>query len=407
MRLAADAVAAAPSRLRQEVIRFKGELTGMHKEAVLLAVVSRSLLSTGRCIVFFSTKQRAHRAKILFGLAGLPPAAELHGDMTQAARLEGLERFRTGEAAFLLATDVAARGLDILGVETVINFDCPRDLSSYIHRVGRTARAGAKGLAITFVEDAHRMLIKEIVKKSGVELSQRVVPPQAVSSWYRKVEVMEEQVRKIYAEEGEEKELRRAEMEAQKASNMIEHEAEIYSRPPRTWFQSETQKKAASQHGKDTIVLDKKIEKKIEKNTAKSARRMERKIAAGKEQEESQRGRKNTLQSDTLTTRRLKALKASETAFREKGIPSGRAFKMATELLAPGGKKKKKGGGGKKTSELFGNEERDKPVSTGGRVYAGGARTQAARKSPKDLAKERTKKTKGGGFKSKSKHKRR
>ena len=66
-----------------------------------------------------------------------------------------------GEAAFLLATDVAARGLDILGVEAVVNFDAPDGLSAYLHRIGRTARAGAAGRAITFAEDADRPLLKE------------------------------------------------------------------------------------------------------------------------------------------------------------------------------------------------------------------------------------------------------
>lgn len=100
---------------------------------MLLALCSRTFAS-GRTIVFFSTKQRAHRMKILFGLGGLASAAELHGDMTQAARLQSLEAFRRGEAAFLLATDVASRGLDILGVETVINFDAPKQLPAYLHR---------------------------------------------------------------------------------------------------------------------------------------------------------------------------------------------------------------------------------------------------------------------------------
>jgi ATP-dependent RNA helicase DDX27 len=79
--------------LRQFQVRPSPEPQAAHKEAVLLALCSRTFAS-GRTIVFFQTKQKAHRLKILFGLAGLPPAAELHGDMTQAARLESLERFR-------------------------------------------------------------------------------------------------------------------------------------------------------------------------------------------------------------------------------------------------------------------------------------------------------------------------
>ena len=67
-----------------------------------------------------------------------------------------------GEVAFLLATDVAARGLDILGVEAVINFDAPAGLDGYLHRIGRTARAGEGGRALTFVEDGDRPLLKEV-----------------------------------------------------------------------------------------------------------------------------------------------------------------------------------------------------------------------------------------------------
>ena len=123
VRLAADAVAAAPALLRQQVVRLKGAAAGASKEAALLSLCARSFAS-GRCIVFCKTKQRAHRLKLLFGLCKLPPASELHGDMSQAARLEALEAFRTGAAAFLLATDVAARGLDILGVQVCFIFLC-------------------------------------------------------------------------------------------------------------------------------------------------------------------------------------------------------------------------------------------------------------------------------------------
>ena len=93
VRLAADPTAQAPRELTQEIIRLKGA-AATQKDAVLLALCARSFAS-GRTIVFFATKAAAHAAKILFGLGGLPAAAELHGDMTQAARLESLERFRT------------------------------------------------------------------------------------------------------------------------------------------------------------------------------------------------------------------------------------------------------------------------------------------------------------------------
>ncbi len=81
--LLTDMIAASIRHLLQELIRLRGAAAGS-KEAVLMALCARSLAG-GQAIVFFKTKQRAHRAKILFGLAGLPPAAELHGDMTQVS----------------------------------------------------------------------------------------------------------------------------------------------------------------------------------------------------------------------------------------------------------------------------------------------------------------------------------
>ena len=89
-------------------------------------------------------KKSTHRLRVLFGLAGLN-AVELHGDLSQRERLESLDRFRNGQADYLLATDVAARGLDIPGIETVINMNMPANFKSYLHRVGRTARAGRHG----------------------------------------------------------------------------------------------------------------------------------------------------------------------------------------------------------------------------------------------------------------------
>ncbi|MCW2820423.1 MAG: box helicase, partial [Marmoricola sp.] len=82
----------------------------------------------------------------------------LHGDMAQAARERALTRFREGKLQVLVATDVAARGMDVTGVTLVVNYTCPEDETTYVHRIGRTGRAGATGIAITFVDwaDLHR-----------------------------------------------------------------------------------------------------------------------------------------------------------------------------------------------------------------------------------------------------------
>jgi len=82
--------------------------------------------------------------KIVFGLLGLN-ATELHGNLTQLQRLESLESFRDRKTDFLLATDLASRGLDIAGIKTVINYDMPQLYQQYVHRVGRTARADQGG----------------------------------------------------------------------------------------------------------------------------------------------------------------------------------------------------------------------------------------------------------------------
>ncbi|MDK6779507.1 C-terminal helicase domain-containing protein, partial [Escherichia coli] len=78
-------------------------------------------------------------------------AAGIHGDLSQAKRMSVLKRFRKGKLDILVATDVAARGLDISGVSHVYNYDIPQDPDSYVHRIGRTGRAGQNGMSVTFV----------------------------------------------------------------------------------------------------------------------------------------------------------------------------------------------------------------------------------------------------------------
>jgi len=79
-------------------------------------------------------------------------ASPLHGDMQQVSREKALKRFREGKTKLLVATDVAARGIDVADVTHVVNYSCPEDEKTYVHRIGRTGRAGATGIAITFVD---------------------------------------------------------------------------------------------------------------------------------------------------------------------------------------------------------------------------------------------------------------
>ena len=108
-------------------------------------------------IVFTRTKRQAQRIADDLEERGFN-SAPLHGDMAQAAREKALTKFREGKLQVLVATDVAARGIDVTGVTHVVNYTCPEDEKTYVHRIGRTGRAGATGIAITFVDwaDLHR-----------------------------------------------------------------------------------------------------------------------------------------------------------------------------------------------------------------------------------------------------------
>ncbi|XP_009413015.2 DEAD-box ATP-dependent RNA helicase 28 [Musa acuminata AAA Group] len=252
VRLEADPSSKRPATLTEEFVRIR-RAREINQEAVLLSLCSKTF--TQKVIIFSGTKQAAHRLKIIFGLSGMK-AAELHGNLTQAQRLDALEQFRKQEVDFLIATDVAARGLDIVGVQTVINFACPRDYKSYLHRVGRTARAGREGYAVTFVTDDDRSLLKAIAKKAGSQLKNRIVAERPVAEWSKLVEQMEDQISTVLQEEREERALRKAEMEATKAENMIMHKEEIFSRPKRTWFATEKEKKALAKAAKASLGKD-------------------------------------------------------------------------------------------------------------------------------------------------------
>ncbi|KAF3786132.1 DEAD-box ATP-dependent RNA helicase 28 [Nymphaea thermarum] len=211
VRLAADPSMKRPSTLSEEVVRIRPTREA-NKEAILLSLCLRNFVN------------------------------------------KALELFRKQQVDFLIATDVAARGLDIIGVQTVVNFSCPQDINSYVHRVGRTARAGRGGHAVTFVTERDRSLLKGIVKKAGSKLLSRTVAETSVVKWCNWIEQMEDQVAEILQEEREERALRMAEMEAAKAEHMIEHKTEIFSRPKKTWFETGREKKLAAKAAKSREV---------------------------------------------------------------------------------------------------------------------------------------------------------
>ncbi|MFS0884275.1 DEAD/DEAH box helicase [Aeromicrobium sp. 179-A 4D2 NHS] len=104
-----------------------------------------------RVVIFTRTKRQAQRVADDLADRGFP-ASPLHGDMAQKAREKALDGFREGKVSILVATDVAARGIDVANISHVINYTCPEDDKTYVHRIGRTGRAGASGTAVTFVD---------------------------------------------------------------------------------------------------------------------------------------------------------------------------------------------------------------------------------------------------------------
>ncbi|KAF9270251.1 DEAD-domain-containing protein [Marasmius fiardii PR-910] len=283
--------------LVQEFVRVRAGKEA-ERSALLVTLCKRTFKSN--VIIFVRSKKLAHQLRIVFSLVGLK-SEELHGDLTQEQRLKALQQFRDGAVDYLLATDLASRGLDIKGIETVINYDMPGQLAQYLHRVGRTARAGAKGRSVTLVGEADRKMLKAAIKHGAGEdkVRHRIVPAEAVAKWVDRLDELKDEIAEILKEEKEEKQLRQAEMELKKGQNMIEHEAEIFSRPARTWFQSEKEKKATQALSKQEYeagraVMKQKVTKqdkpKRDKFTGLSRKAKRRKLAMEADNEDGDGG---------------------------------------------------------------------------------------------------------------------
>ncbi|MSQ88351.1 MAG: DEAD/DEAH box helicase [Betaproteobacteria bacterium] len=145
----------------------------VHKGRMLDVLLRESEVE--QSLVFTATKRAAESLSGELLGKGFGVGA-LHGDMRQRERSQMLQRLRDGKLKVLVATDVAARGIDVPGINLVVNYDAPRQAEDYVHRIGRTGRAGRAGVAVTFIGHTDRHLVRQIERFTGNVLSMMVIP---------------------------------------------------------------------------------------------------------------------------------------------------------------------------------------------------------------------------------------
>jgi superfamily II DNA/RNA helicase len=144
-----------------------------HKDRLLDCLLRE--VDVSQALVFTAMKRTA--ADLTLTLIGKGfTAAALHGDMHQSERARALKQVRDGKMRVLVATDVAARGIDVPGINLVVNYDAPRQAEDYVHRIGRTGRAGRAGIAVTFLGQADRHLVRQIERFTGNRVSLMEIP---------------------------------------------------------------------------------------------------------------------------------------------------------------------------------------------------------------------------------------
>jgi len=168
---------APQSTTAERVDQFITNVNPREKQALLTISLKKGIANgeIESALVFTRTKHGADRVVRHLVSAGINAAA-IHGNKSQAQRTRALDGFRRGSVPVLVATDIAARGIDVPGVSAVFNFEIPNVAEQYVHRIGRTARAGRDGLAISFVAPDEKPYIRDIQRLTGVKLTPAPLP---------------------------------------------------------------------------------------------------------------------------------------------------------------------------------------------------------------------------------------
>jgi ATP-dependent RNA helicase RhlE len=174
--VAVTPVAKTADRVDQKVI-----LVNQPEKTALLTMFLQSEEQQERTLVFSRTKHGADKIVRLLAAAGIGSNA-IHGNKSQAQRERAIAAFKSGEVKVLIATDIAARGIDIPGVGHVINYDLPEVPEQYVHRIGRTARAGAEGRAIAYCSPDERGLLRDIERLTRQKIEVAPLPDNFVAA---------------------------------------------------------------------------------------------------------------------------------------------------------------------------------------------------------------------------------
>ncbi len=169
VRVAVTPAATTVERIDQRLYHVSGQ----SKIQLLLHLLAQDELS--RTLVFTKTKHGADKVVKRLNAAAVPAAA-IHANKSQTHRTRALEAFRSGSAPVLVATDIASRGIDVDGISQVVNFDLPMEAEADVHRIGRTARAGASGVAISFCSPEERGLLRQVEKLTRQQIPTVALP---------------------------------------------------------------------------------------------------------------------------------------------------------------------------------------------------------------------------------------